>query len=63
LQVISDNEAQDCVPKPSKLIINVPTKRPNAKEKRLSLDMLFGAATKYSRLTKEALPIHPNDKK
>jgi hypothetical protein len=63
LQVISDNEAQDCVPKPSKLIINIPTMRPNAKEKQLSLDMLFGAPIIDSRLTKEALPIHPNDKK
>jgi hypothetical protein len=63
LQVISHNEAQDYVPKPSKLIINVPTERPNAKEKQLSLDMLFGAPTIDSRLTKEALHIHPNDKK
>jgi len=32
LQLLRDNEAQDCVPKPSEFIIGVPTKRPNAKK-------------------------------
>ncbi len=63
LQVISDNEAQDYVPKLGVFIISVLTKRPNAKEKQLSLDMFFSAPTTNSRLTKKDLPIHPNDKK
>lgn len=41
LQVISDNEAQDCAPKPSELIINIPTEKPNVKEKQLSLDIFL----------------------
>jgi hypothetical protein len=33
LQVLSDNEAQDYVPKPSSLIIGIPIERPNAEKK------------------------------
>jgi len=44
-------------------IINVLTKRPNAKEKQLSLDMFFNAPTTNSGPTNKDLPIHPNDKK
>jgi hypothetical protein len=63
LQVISDNEAQDYVPKLGMLIFNIPTERPNAKEKQLSLNMFFSALTIDSRPTKKVLPIHPNDEK
>jgi hypothetical protein len=59
LQVISDSETQDNVPKPSKFIIGIPIERPNAKKKKLSQNKLFGAPTIDFGLTKEALTIHP----
>ncbi len=63
LQVISDSETQDYVPKPSKFIISIPIERPNAQKKNLSQNKLFGAPTIDFGLTKEALTIHPYDNK